>query len=174
MLPSVTEILQGVGIIDSTWFTPESCERGRAVHAICQLHDEKDLAIDSIDPNLKGYYAAYQKYLAEAGVDEWSWIECPAMDPLRTYRGTSDRILTARPRILLDIKSGAPLPWHALQTAAYVNMLPDPYSYQRIGLYLKENGTYAIKHYPKGNYATDLRVFMSALTIYNWRAKPHA
>ena len=174
MLPSVTEILQDVGIIDATWFTPEACERGSNVHRICQLHDEKDLVEGSVDPSLKGYYAAYQKYLAESGIDVWSWIECPAMDPLLTYRGTSDRLATARPRILLDLKTGAPLPWHALQLAAYVNMLADPYSYDRVGLYLRDNGTYSLKHYPKGNYAADLRVFMASLTLYNWRRTKHA
>lgn len=168
-LPRVTKILADAGLVDTTWFTAEGCERGQMVHLACQYLDEGDLDEDSLDPALMGYVEAYKSFRAQQGACEWEWIECPRQDPMGLYRGTPDRIVIVRPRSLWDLKGGAPLRWHAIQTAAYVNMLPDPYSYRRFGLYLKPNGQYSVREYPRADYQRDLNVFMSALTLHNWR-----
>ena len=176
-LPRVTEILQGAGLIDTTWFTDEGCLRGTAVHAACHYLDEGDLDEDSLDPALRGYVEAYKKYWQDIGPlgngvgnpHKWEWIECPKQDPLGLYRGTPDRIAVVRPRELWDIKTGGALRWHPIQLAAYVNMLDDPYAYRRFGVYLKADGSYSVHEYPRTDYQRDLAVFMAALTLYNWR-----
>ena len=38
-LPSVTEILRSVGLIDATWYTEEARQRGTAVHLACEYWD---------------------------------------------------------------------------------------------------------------------------------------
>lgn len=168
-LPRVTDILKDAGLIDTRWFTEEVRDRGTAVHAACHYLDEGDLDESSVDPAIQGYMDAYTAYRRDKSGVEWDWIECPRQDSAGRYRGTSDRVLCLRPRQLLDIKTGCHFAWHALQLAAYVNMMEDPYSYSRIGLYLQKEGRYQIRQYPKADYARDLSVFMAALTIKEWR-----
>lgn len=170
-LPRVTGILKDAGLIDTSWFTEAGSNRGTAVHLACQYLDEGDLDVSSLDPQLEGYVLAYDQWRQDSGFKGAEWIECPQQDPRGLYRGTPDRILTTRPRCVWDIKTGAYQRWVSLQLAAYVNCLEDPYSYDRRALYLSPNGTYAVKEFPKTEYAADLAVFLSALNVANWKRR---
>jgi hypothetical protein len=172
-LPRVTEILKSAGLIDVTWLTDEGRERGSFVHLACQYLDEGTLDEETVDPAIRGYLEAYKAWRQQWPIPGWTWIECGHQDPMGLYRGTQDRILAQRPRLVLDIKTGCPVPATALQMAAYVNMLPDPYSYQRLALHLKPDGTFVVKEYPRENYAADLRVFMAAVQLYYWKGEHH-
>lgn len=164
-LPRVTGILKDAGLIDTTWFTAGACERGSAVHLACQYLDEGDLDISSLDPQLEGYVRAYCAWKHDSNITGIQWIEMPMQDPLGMYRGTPDRVLITRPRMLADLKTGQYHPSHKWQTAAYVNCLQDPYSYSRIGVYLTKDGKYSVREFPKTEYRDDLNIFMAALTI---------
>jgi hypothetical protein len=168
-LPRVTEILKAAGLIDTTYMTDQGRDRGVAVHLSCQFYDEGTLDYSSITPEIEGYLRAYDAWKRDSGIEQIEWIERTLVDPQGRYKGTPDRVLIARPRRLIDLKSGAPMDWHQVQLAAYVSMLPDPYSYERVGVYLHDDGTYRIKLYPKSDYAADLAVFMSALNLHNWK-----
>ena len=170
-LPRVTEILREAGLIDTTWFTERGANRGTAVHAACQFLDEGDLDLMTLDPQIEGYVRAYDAWRHDSGIMGAEWIECPRQDPMGLYRGTPDRVLVTRLRAVWDLKTGGYQTWVSLQLAAYVNMLPDPYSYSRYGLYLSANGTYTVKEFPKTEYAADLSVFLSALNIVNWKRR---
>ncbi len=167
-LPRVTQILRDVGLIDTSFMTDAGRERGTAVHQCCEFWDQNDLDMDSVDPAIIGYLDSYREFRLQQPM-QGAWIELPMQDKAGLYRGTSDRVLVDRPRAVFDIKTGPYQAWHCLQLSAYVNMLPDPYSYNRIGVYLKANGKYSIKEFPKAEYARDLAVFMSCLNIYNWK-----
>jgi hypothetical protein len=170
-LPSVTQILAEAGLMRTDYCSQEDLDRGKAVHLACQYYDEADLDIDSVDPAIKGYLDAYVKWHRECGLKP-DWIETPIRAVRgQVYAGTPDRIMVVRPRSLLDIKTGQFQPWHPIQCAAYVNMLEDPWSYSRFGLYLRSNGTYSMPEFPKSEYAQDLNVFLSALNIVNWKRK---
>jgi len=170
ILPRVTEILVGAGLINTAFMTEAGRERGRAVHLACQYLDENDLDSASIDPAIAGYVEAYRGFRREqVQAQDAMWIECPQQDSRGLYRGTPDRILVARPRAIWDLKSGAYEAWHPIQLAAYVNMMDDPFAYRRIGIYLRPDGKYSIREFPKTEYIRDLNVFLSALNIYNWR-----
>lgn len=168
-LPRVTEILKEAGLIDTTWMTEHGRERGTAVHLACQYYDEGTLDYGSITPEIEGYLRAYDAWKQAAGVEGFEWIECPQQDPRGLYRGTPDRILSTRPRVIWDLKSGGYLPCVSLQLAAYVNMMKDPWSYDRNALYLSSDGTYTVKQFPKSEYQTDLNVFLSALNVVTWK-----
>lgn len=170
-LPRVTDILKEANLIDTTYMDEHGRDRGSAVHLACQYLDEGDLDVSSLDPELEGYVRSYDAWKRDSHSEGAQRIECPLQDPCGLYRGTPDRILIVRPRKLIDLKTGAPQAWVALQLAAYVNMLPDPYSYERQALYLSPDGTYSVKQFPKAEYATDLAVFMSALNIVNWKRR---
>lgn len=168
-LPRVSAILKDAGLIDTRWFTDEVRDRGTAVHAACHYLDEGDLDETTIDPVVQPYLEAYKRFQRDASGHDWTWIECPQQDPLGQYRGTPDRILCCRPRALWDLKTGCHFAWHKYQLASYVNMLDDPYSYRRFGLYLKKDATYQVREFPQTDYARDLDVFRAALTL--WYAK---
>jgi hypothetical protein len=170
-LPHVTDILKEAGIVDAIWYTAGGASRGSMVHLACQLLDEGDLDLDTLDPRIEGYVRAYAAFRQETGLVGATWIECPMQDPQGLYCGTADRILTARPRKVIDLKTGGYAAWVALQLAAYTNMLPDPYSYDRVAVYLSVDGRYSIRDFPKAEYAADLSVFLSALNLVNWKRR---
>ena len=60
--PSVTQILKDAGLIDTTWYTDEARERGRAVHLATQFLDEDDLDWDTVLPQYGGYLAAWERF----------------------------------------------------------------------------------------------------------------
>jgi len=167
-LPSVTTILKSVGLIDTAFYTEEGRERGRAVHLACEYYDQGDLDEDSLDPQIAGYLQAYKKWKATFGY-EFTWIEMPMQDKTGVYAGTSDRIIERRPRQLWDIKSGPYQKWHRIQSAAYVHMMDDPFSYTRLGLYLQACGKFTVREFLRAEYMADLAIFQSALNIYYFK-----
>jgi hypothetical protein len=167
-LPSVTQILKSVGLIDTAFYTEEGRARGSAVHLACEYFDQGDLDEDSLDPQIAGYLQGYKDWVAHYG-REFTWIELPMQDKTGIYVGTSDRILDRRPRQLWDIKTGPPQKWHKIQGAAYVNMMDDPFSYSRYGLYLRSSGKWKVEEFPKTEYMADLAIFQSALNIYYFK-----
>ena len=169
-LVSVTQALAVAGLVDSTWFTDEARDRGSAVHLATRYYDEGDLDLASVAPEIAGYLESYIKWKTAARV-EMDWIERP-MKAGALYAGMPDRIIVVRPRALYDLKSGPYQPHHAIQTALYVNMLDDPYSYRRFGLYLKSDGKIATaREFPRNEYAADLSVGLSAVNIANWKRR---
>jgi hypothetical protein len=171
-LPSVTQILQDIGFIDSTWFTEESRDRGSRVHARCEDYDLGRLDWQTIDDEIEGYIRSYIAFRFAHKDMAFDWIEMPRMDRARLYAGTADRIIKARPKSIWDLKTGSPLPFHPLQLAAYANMDGDPFSYERHGLYLDKEGKHPkIVTYPKSDLQEDLADWNSALRIYYRKRK---
>jgi hypothetical protein len=64
---------------------------------------------------------------------------------------------------LVDIKTGAPQPWHCLQLAAYRNGAG--MKLRRAGLYLSPTSYKFVQHAG----AHDWDVFRAALVLFNWR-----
>jgi len=165
-LPSVTQVLKSVGIIDPEKYAPGSAARGTAVHLACQYLDEGDLDESTIPTPLAGYLEAYRKFLADTGW-KWTGIEQQMAHPTLAYAGTLDRIA---PDLILDIKSGQPEPSHKWQLAGYAMMFPSPLKLTRFALYLASDGRYSIKEFPRQEYPSDATVFLSALNIAKAKA----
>ncbi len=162
----VTEVLRLAGLIDATWYTDETATRGRYVHEACALLDSGELDEATLDPVLRPYLGAYQKFLAECRV-EWEAIEQPVEDALYGYRGTPDRVgMINGKRTVLDIKSGAMQPWTALQTAAYSACLGN--RLVRFGLELRADGTYRLTEFTDRR---DVAVWQGALLVAQWKQR---
>jgi hypothetical protein len=171
-LPNVSTILQKAGLIDPTWFTEESRQRGSALHLAAEYYDRGTLVFDDLDPQIAAYLRGFIQFRNNGHpLAANEWIETPLMDPLRLYAGTPDRILINRPRAIWDLKSGDYKPADKWQLASYTNMLEEPESYRRFCLYLRPNGTYRVREFPQQEYADDLNVFFAALTIYYARLR---
>lgn len=170
--PSVTAILQKAGLIDPTWFTEESRQRGSAVHLAAEYFDRGTLIFDDLDPQIAAYLRGFIQFRSNGHpLSAHEWIETPLKDPGGLYAGTADRILINRPRSVWDLKTGDPKAADKYQLAAYTNVLEDPESYRRFCLYLRPNGTYRVREFPQEEYAEDLNVFFAALTIYYARLR---
>jgi hypothetical protein len=168
VLPSVTQILKAVGIIDDSYYAPGSDERGTAIHLACQLDDEGDLDESTLDPAIRPYLNAWREFRATLDNHDLMRIEQRLADPVLGFAGTIDRIVpfNAIRAEIIDIKSGAPEPWHAIQLAAY--QLLAKTTGKRTAVYLSADGTYKLRNFGCGE---DRNVFLAALAIWNWRNK---
>jgi hypothetical protein len=175
-VPSVTTVLEDVGIIDYSWL-PEgtrtmALERGRFVHQICQFHDEGDLG--EFDLSLEGYLEAWKRFRREFGFTP-TLIEHREYCKTYGYAGTLDRCakITMYPSrdVILDIKTNCAPHWTAYQTAAYANFFESPGKYRRLAVALHDDGSYKIHEYHCKDFSRDLGIFLSALTVYNAKRK---
>lgn len=148
-IPGVNEVLQGVGIIDPSWYEPEHAYRGQYVHAATHYIDEGDYDMDSCLPEFRGYLDAWLRAKRETGMDI---IDIEQMRWHRTYQfaGRRDRKINWVGREwIADIKTvgtpGAPGPkWAGEALAAYDMMDPreDRYARGRVSILLYPDGTW--------------------------------
>lgn len=86
------------------------------------------------------------------------------------FAGTSDRFgcFGVHPNVILDYKTGAYSPAHAIQTAAYQILIEESLKLkvkQRFTLYISDEKYNLIEHKDKN----DKSIFLSMLQIYNWK-----
>jgi hypothetical protein len=174
--PSVTQILKDAGLIDTTWYTDEARERGRAVHLATQFLDEDDLDWDSVLPPYRGYVAAWERFKQEAHFvisrdsNGKLLIEYLLFQPLSGYCGMLDRVGTiGATEYLIDIKTGDPQDWHGYQLAAYSQCLANPHSRKRMTVHLRANGSYSAREHALTAFPYDWQVFAAAAVV--WHAK---
>lgn len=169
VIPSVTGILKGVGIIDDRFYNEEACKRGSKVHLATQLLDEDDLDEDSIDDDIRPYLDAWKKFKYDTGFIP-DKIEAQVMSEAYYYAGTLDRTgKFRRPnKSLLDIKTiktrGAIAKWVRLQIAGYRYCLEEPHD--GLVVQLCGNGTYRAESFEDPN---DIKTFLCAAVTYNWK-----
>ncbi|MDA2936854.1 hypothetical protein MYX75_01140 [Acidobacteria bacterium AH-259-A15] len=176
-IPSVTEIMQSAGLIDTTWFDEESRWRGSVVHRACQLEDENDLDESTVPDEVKGYLEAWRKFKAETGIQAFTLIEEPLFS--RNYAGMPDRLWEWRqprrfvPRyvdhMIIDIKTGSVQRWVGVQLSAYGNLVSPNNPIKRLAVRISKDGKYNVKEFPIFERRTDFQIFLSALAIHNWK-----
>ena len=113
VLPSVTQVLEDVGIIDYSFLPGETrdaaLERGRKVHTLTQYDDEGDLDESTVRPELMPYLDGWRKFRGESGIGQRQIILIEhAMMYEFSYAGTVDRVFDGA--FIVDIKTNA-IPW---------------------------------------------------------------
>ena len=169
----VTEILEEGGVVDSTWFSGSSANRGIEVHCMCALDDAGTLDEFMVDDELAGYLKSWRllKNHLELEILE---IEREVVHEPFQYVGHLDRIVrfNGSNDIVVDIKSGGALPWHSLQCALYAMawaQVTKSKTPERGCVYLKKNGSMAsITMFCDPE---DFIVAKAAITIANWKRK---
>jgi hypothetical protein len=154
VLPHITGMLEAAGLIDDTWYTEESCERGQCVHSLTADYD-----LGALNP--AGCVSCYRPYLlAHVGAmkvlrPKWRAVEEPMIHPVLRFGGRPDRVgLVTQLQAVLEVKSGAPDDSHCIQTAlqailaSYKHPLP-PASWARYALYLKDSGKYKLERHTR-------------------------
>jgi hypothetical protein len=179
VVPSVTQLLSP--LVDMSGIPPENVEyariRGEAVHLACELYDQDDLDIDTLDPVIVPYLGAWIKFKAETRFTVHT-IEERIAHPIHRYAGTIDR--TGHMGMhdvdaVLDIKAVAKLsPVTGIQVSAYKELAERDKGVTGLARYsvrLCNDGKYELKRYEEPD---DFRIFLSLLNIHNWRKKHEA
>jgi hypothetical protein len=164
-LPGVSRIISELS--GSPWYTEEGRDRGRDIHLATRYSDEDDLHLDSCE-EISGFVLAWRRFLSESGF-VIELIEEPLHSPKFHYAGTPDRVgVLHAARAVIDIKGGAPEPWHGVQLAGYAQMLQERYGLpplKRCAVYLHESGTYSLREYREPE---DWFQFLRSLGTFWW------
>jgi len=168
-LPSVTTIItKGLGL---HYDSPEAAARGTAIHEACALldggGDGSGLDWSSMPEEWHGYLRAWEmakKWIA----GKITAVEMPIRSSRYQYAGRLDRVISGA---VLDLKSGAEEPWHALQTWAYAEAYRETIGRPRLyvpraAVYLRASGT---PHIVEHEGDSGLHVFLALLQVYHWR-----
>jgi hypothetical protein len=175
VIPSVTQVLADVGL--SPDYPAEQRQfylnRGTAVHRACELLVAGKLDKNNTDPRLHGYVDSFDRFLQRTGfkpdlVEHRVWSEAYLVGGSLDYCGPLNGVQT-----ILDVKSGEPAAAAALQTAAYAYLLKESHGLvasRRLTLRLDPDGGEP-KPEEYMDFNNDLRVFLSAVAVWHWRAR---
>ena len=164
---SVTQALHGAGLLDAGNFSEWCAWRGSIVHRCCELDDHGTLDDATVADEAWPYLLAWRAFRRESGFIP-DLIEHQVFNRAWGYAGILDRTgAIGKMRLVVDLKTGAPQKWHALQLAAYCMTLDKPRLYRRFVVGLRNDGTYAAKEF-EGLVDKDFAVFTAALTVANW------
>lgn len=147
--PHITGLLERAGVLDATWFTEESSERGTAVHQLTADFDLGALDAARCVSRYRGYLLAHVDAVRLLR-PTWLAIEEPRMHPVHRFGGRPDRQQRIRNVAgVLEIKSGAPEKAHQVQTALQAILVSDelnlpPRALQRLALYLQPTGKFKV------------------------------
>jgi hypothetical protein len=183
-LPSVTTVLQDVGLVDYSFLRADQREeamlRGRWVMDLVALYLNRGRKLP--DAFMKGlrdshpdwmlYFDGWRRFEDETGFQPVK-VEQRLFSETYGYAGTADLIgLMNDDLVLPDVKTGIATSAAFFQTAAYLLALGCLSDYEhrdklhkRFAIELHDDGTYKLIAHK--DYARDRKVFLSALTVYN-------
>lgn len=152
VLPHTTGMLEQCGWCDDRWYTEQSCERGSAVHRLTADYDLEALDPATCVSRYRGYLMGHVQASAILQ-PTWTHVEVPLVSSRFRYGSRPDRVgsalLWSGATGILEIKSGAVEPAHAIQTALQAILLEEwihlPAEHiLRYALYLKPEGKYQL------------------------------
>lgn len=167
-LPSVTQILDGAGLISAFCRDEESRFRGTAVHAYCAQDDIAPLDLRTVPASLRNYVRAWRRYRIDTGfmptliehrVDSFEYGYSGRFDRLGVMPGQS--LLT-----LLDIKTaktGSIATYVRLQLAAYALAYAPTRVFDRRTVSLMPDGRYNTRNYPLFTHHSDRAEWLGIL-----------
>lgn len=167
----INEILHGAGLVDTKFFTEFGRDRGRAVHKAVELYELGTLDENTIDPDIVGYVDAWKSYRSKVGISVL-WQERKLYSPAYLFCGTPDLLgIIKKENVLVEIKTGAPQPYTALQMAAQKHLVEINFEIKikhRYEVELMENGNFKqIEHTDK----SDEQVFIALVVAQQWKKK---
>lgn len=163
VVPSVTQILEGVGHINKKFFPPGAAARGASIHALTAYLDRGEAPLSFFRGAM--YYDVLTGWDLFTRMYEPSFqgVELITMDKDALWAGTIDRVCTidspsARQKLkldkgqvcYLDLKTGLKQAWHALQLEGYRQTADNPKDVAIFGVYIsmKKPGAFeAVRFY---------------------------
>ena len=167
---SVTQVLKAAKLIDDTWYTKKSCQRGIDIHDITALIDSGITEFESYrNHEYYGYLEAWEKFKDDTKFEAHQ-IEYIVGHKDYRYAGTLDRLgMMNNEYVIIDIKTGQPSKVHGLQLTGYEECINNTHivgNLKLVCVHLKINGTYNMIE-----YKNEINVFLSALNIARWYSK---
>lgn len=156
-IPSVTQVLSSFFRIDPRFYSPDAAARGTLAHELCAAYAAGDRS-----PLTNGYAKAFAQWAFDTGASVLK-IEEMVEGSLggRRYAGRYDLLAQVNGvPVLVDIKTGAKVPWHHAQVAAY-SLVAKPA--RAMVLYVAEDGTYTPDWLTAGHMLKGASVFRRAL-----------
>lgn len=172
--PSVTSVISAHLNVDADFFTEESRRRGAFIHEATVFVDRNTLDNDSVPEKWAGYLESYRLWRVRrrsVALLRETWLHHPIFD----YCGTVDFFGFVEDDPwpwTIDIKTGVPLRWHKVQTAAYEAAIFVDADARTIlrrhgSLYLHGDGREATLEQHKST--RDFDFFQAALTCYRFK-----
>lgn len=149
-IPGISELLKHWGFIDGTYYTEESREVGRAVHA--SIHDIElggAAANEFTSSRILNRIDEYLRFKSDKDF-RVRRVEQIYGDPAGRYACKIDLLGTfgeVPVLSLVEVKCGAELPWHRLQTSGQKRCIVDVGLVRRFALYLPFKGRYNLKEH---------------------------
>ncbi len=166
-VPSVTQVLEGVGLTDFSHVAPDvlahAQDRGTKVHQACALLVRGELEWSSVADEIEGYVRAADSFLRHHHSFSAEYVEHPFYEPHARYCGTIDLAgRMAALRTVIDFKSGSEFAAAKYQLAAYGNAIG---YYHRAVVKLSSDGKYKLHWFRPETFGSDLDVFLAGLKI---------
>ncbi len=167
-MPSVTRILEAIGVREIYRGDPIYGTRGTWVHRATELVDAGDLdweRAEADQPEWIGYVRAYERFRAEnvieiLGTEEIVWSET------MWYAGMCDRrVKRGKLLVRLDFKTGEPSRSDIVQLAGY-DATAERHDLRPV--YLRKDGSYRAGPVSEAEQETARHVWHAAITLYNW------
>jgi hypothetical protein len=165
---SVSQVCQVVTGKDGSQYAAGAAERGQDLHLIFALavgHHAGHCDPPDVTEAYTGYYVAMLEWIDWAKPKPLK-IEESYRHKILPYAGTPDFVgMIGEAFGVLDLKTGQPEPWHAMQVRAYREMVEK--AARMWVLYIKVDGTFQFKNLKPS--ARDWAAFQSGLNILQWR-----
>ncbi len=185
-IPGNTSMLKAAGLIDDTWFTPESRDRGIRVHDAVWFEDEGSLDWSTVREDEKPRVEAFVDFKLKTG-----WVsdvnECLVHSEALRFATRPDLVgVMNGARWTVNVKTGEPSKWVGLQLAGelialnsvifaseeeWVKRLTwfdnNPYVTKRAALHLKANGKWRLIPFED---PADMPTFEGLVRLHHWRA----
>ncbi len=153
VVPSVTEMLEQTGWINTRFYTPGSAERGDAVHRLLAAYDLMSVDVPSCVSAYRPWLLSY-KCTADVVRPRWLHVEEPFIHEGLGFGGRPDRVGYVYDRLsVVDLKSGGAERAHPIQTALQAILVAPtvglpPRSIGRFGWYVKAKGLSKLFEFP--------------------------
>jgi len=174
-IPSVTQIIKAAGKIDDRFYNADARDRGSAVHSFCERYaDGVRVSKGGFSLDHYEYVNSFAAWMSDYGVFTLS-TECQVYHKIngKAYAGTYDILADVNGKtVLIDIKTGGRMKWHAVQLAAYamaypvVNGIVKAYPVNPDALavlYLQSGGKYRYEKIPGSRMVEGIREFKGYL-----------
>lgn len=158
---SVTQILRQAGLIGGFGPAHYAKQRGNRVHELCDQDDREPLDLRKVGAADRGFLRAWRDFRS-IGEFTPTETELKVWCPKYGYAGTLDRVGTraaSRWPVVLDIKSaytGGPADYVKYQTVAYAHAYRPGALFERMGVTLRPDRTFAVKVWGVDTFRQDL------------------
>lgn len=140
VIPSVTQILQSEGFINTQWYDDWSRQKGKYVHQAIKYYLAYDLDEENLDSEIVPYLEAFKKFRADCPFDVLM-SESPQFNTTYKYAGTPD----------LNVR--------------FIHNRPIGIA-RRFALELNKEGKYKLIPYTDQN---DFNVWLAAVACHHWK-----